>query len=133
MNKIELINRHAEMVGGIKTSFALQDDMVESNIFLPHLEEVRVCECEDASNTDRANLTGETRPSEYWSNVIMPTLCTLTKVVLRYGRTQATRLTTNGLPQMTWSSATKHSLSHTFLASSGSRPPFFESTANSAA
>ena len=34
MNKIELINKHAEMVGGIKTSFALQDDMVESNIFL---------------------------------------------------------------------------------------------------
>ena len=32
--KIELINKHAEMVGGIKSSFALQDDMVESNIFL---------------------------------------------------------------------------------------------------
>jgi hypothetical protein len=37
MNKIELINKHAEVVGGIKKSFALQDDMVESNIFLPHL------------------------------------------------------------------------------------------------
>jgi hypothetical protein len=55
MKKIELINKHTEVVGGIKTSFALQDDMVESNIFLPHLGEVRVCE--DASNTDRANLT----------------------------------------------------------------------------
>ena len=76
MNKIELINRHAEMVGGIKTSFALQDDMVESNIFLPHLGEVRVCE--GASNVIEG-FDGKKRPSECCSNVIMPTSCTLTK------------------------------------------------------
>jgi hypothetical protein len=37
MNIIELINKHVEMVGGIKSSFALKNDVMESNIFLTHL------------------------------------------------------------------------------------------------
>jgi hypothetical protein len=54
MNKTELINKHVEVVGGIKSSFALKNDVMESNIFLTHLGQVGGGSG-GASGTDRAN------------------------------------------------------------------------------